>query len=84
MRAGLSNYVNYQIHEDVAVICMTAPPVNSLGPDLRAALMETFEQADRDSKVVAVVLTGSLGCLKLRLASCRAPGERSDFHGWSV
>ena len=59
MRAGLSNYVNYQIHEDVAVICMTAPPVNSLGPDLRAALMETFEQADRDSKVVAVVLTGS-------------------------
>ena len=59
MQADLLSIVTYQLRQGVAVMSMNAPPVNSLGPELRATLMEKFEQAASDPAVIAVVLTGS-------------------------
>lgn len=53
--------LNYSVRERVAVIAFASPPVNSLGIDLRSALVSALEQAQLDAAADAVVLIGSNG-----------------------
>ncbi|GAA6140359.1 3-hydroxyacyl-CoA dehydrogenase NAD-binding domain-containing protein [Hydrogenophaga sp. 5NK40-0174] len=49
----------YKVHGDVAVITMTNPPVNGLGYSTRRGIVDGLEQAGKDAKVKAVVITGA-------------------------
>lgn len=55
----INELINYEIREQVAVITMERPPVNSLGYPLRAGITQAIELANADEKVIAIVLTGS-------------------------
>jgi 3-hydroxyacyl-CoA dehydrogenase len=41
---------------NVAVLCLSSPPVNTLTPGLRQSLLEAVEAAERDPEVGAIVL----------------------------
>lgn len=43
----------------VAVITLDHPPVNSLGADLRRAIVDALDAAQQDADIVGVVLTGN-------------------------
>jgi 3-hydroxyacyl-CoA dehydrogenase len=49
----------YLLRDDIAVLSMDNPPVNSLDLQLRRALVAGLERANADSAVAAVVLIGS-------------------------
>lgn len=51
--------VDYSISDRVAVIAFQAPPVNSLGFDLRNRMFEALQRAERDDAVDGIVLIGS-------------------------
>jgi 3-hydroxyacyl-CoA dehydrogenase len=51
--------VDFGITNGVAVLTLDNPPVNSLGAELRRALLEALERAEADGGVEAVVLMGS-------------------------
>jgi 3-hydroxyacyl-CoA dehydrogenase len=49
----------YQVHGDVAVITLNNPPVNGLGLAVRQGIASGLEQANADTKVKAIVITGA-------------------------
>lgn len=49
----------YHVHGDVAVITLDNPPVNGLGWATRRSLLAGLEQAQHDSAVQAIVITGA-------------------------
>jgi 3-hydroxyacyl-CoA dehydrogenase len=49
----------YQVHGDVAVITLDNPPVNGLGLSTRQGIVAGLAQAEADSAVKAIVLTGA-------------------------
>src|SRR5580692_450439 len=51
--------LNYAVEDGVAVLTFDNPPVNSLGHELRAAVLEGLTRANADSGVGAIVLIGS-------------------------
>jgi len=51
--------VDFGITNGIAVLTLVNPPVNSLGGELRRALLESLERAEADGGVEAVVLMGS-------------------------
>ncbi len=51
--------VDFELRAGIAIVTLNNPPVNSLGHELRAALLEAVEQANADSGVSAIVLIGS-------------------------
>lgn len=53
--------VDYSTRERVAVIAFAAPPVNSLGYDLRRDLLAALERAANDPQVDAAVIIGANG-----------------------
>lgn len=58
------NQVDFDIRNNVAVINMIAPPVNSLGLPMREAILESFHRACSDENVKAIVISsaGKLFC----------------------
>jgi 3-hydroxyacyl-CoA dehydrogenase len=53
------NKLSFEILDGIAVLTLDNPPVNSLGVELRQALMAGVERANDDPKVAAIVLIGS-------------------------
>jgi 3-hydroxyacyl-CoA dehydrogenase len=53
------NKLSYEVRSGVAVLKLENPPVNSLGLELRAALVSGLARANADTGVAAVVLIGS-------------------------
>jgi 3-hydroxyacyl-CoA dehydrogenase len=53
------NKLSFEIEDGIAVLTLDNPPVNSLGVELRQALMAAVERANADPKVAAIVLIGS-------------------------
>jgi 3-hydroxyacyl-CoA dehydrogenase len=51
--------LNYAVEDGVAVLTFDNPPVNSLGQELRAAVLEGLARANADLSVGAIVLIGS-------------------------
>ena len=49
----------YKVHGAVAVITLNNPPVNGLGLSTRRAVIEGLNQANTDSSVQAIVITGA-------------------------
>ncbi len=49
----------YQLHDNVAVLTLNNPPVNSLGLDTRTALSNGLARAGADPNVVAIVIAAS-------------------------
>ena len=52
-------FVNCAVNGLVAVITMNKPPVNGLGAELRAGIAAALDEANADSAVQAIVLTGT-------------------------
>ena len=52
-------FVNCAVNGSVAVITMNKPPVNGLGAELRAGIAAALDEANADSAVQAIVLTGT-------------------------
>jgi 3-hydroxyacyl-CoA dehydrogenase len=50
---------HYQLHETVAAITLDNPPVNGLGQEVRAGLVDGLDRAVADSAVQAVVFIGA-------------------------
>jgi 3-hydroxyacyl-CoA dehydrogenase len=53
------NRLNFEVRSGVAVLTLDNPPVNSLGHELREALVSGLERANADPAIEAVVLIGS-------------------------
>ncbi len=51
--------LKYTVQDGVAVLTLDNPPVNSLGRELRAAVLAGLERANADAGVGAIVLIGS-------------------------
>ncbi|AVA22697.1 MULTISPECIES: 3-hydroxyacyl-CoA dehydrogenase NAD-binding domain-containing protein [unclassified Rhizobium] len=54
-----SDTVSATLTDDVLVVTIDNPPVNALSADVRAGLMAALDHAEKDSAVVAVILTGT-------------------------
>src|ERR1700686_1138598 len=54
-----TNKLSFEIRDGIAVLKLDNPPVNSLGFELREALVAGVERANADPKVAAIVLIGS-------------------------
>ena len=54
-----TNLAGFEVKGGVAVITFNNPPVNSLGLELRQAIVEGVERANADPAVEAIVLIGS-------------------------
>ena len=52
----MSEKMSYEVEQGVAVITLNSPPVNALGYDVRAGIVEGFERAAEDNQVKAAVL----------------------------
>jgi 3-hydroxyacyl-CoA dehydrogenase len=53
------NELKFEVSNGVAVLSLENPPVNSLGHELRTALVAALERANADAAVGAIVLIGS-------------------------
>jgi 3-hydroxyacyl-CoA dehydrogenase len=51
--------LSFEVLSGIAVLKLDNPPVNSLGHELRKALLAGLEQADTDAGIEALVLIGS-------------------------
>ena len=51
--------LGYQVRGEVAVLTLANPPVNSLGCELRRAVVEALGRAEDSAQVQAVVVIGS-------------------------
>jgi 3-hydroxyacyl-CoA dehydrogenase len=51
--------LRFEARDGIAVLALDNPPVNSLGHELREALMAGLERANADSGIEAIVLIGS-------------------------
>src|SRR5277367_1647256 len=56
------NKLSFEVKDGVAVLRLDNPPVNSLGSELRTALMDGLGRANADPGVAAIVLIGSSSC----------------------
>src|SRR6202034_1359922 len=54
-----TNKAGLEIKDGIAVLKFDNPPVNSLGLELRQAIVASIEQANSDPKVEAIVLIGA-------------------------
>jgi 3-hydroxyacyl-CoA dehydrogenase len=54
-----TNQAGLEINGNIAVIKFANPPVNSLGLEMRQAIVEDIERANGDPRVEAIVLIGS-------------------------
>ncbi|BFM18053.1 3-hydroxyacyl-CoA dehydrogenase NAD-binding domain-containing protein [Maricurvus nonylphenolicus] len=56
--------VTYELRNNIAVLQLSSPPVNSLGLSMRQAIMSNFQKALADENVDAIVLasSGSIFC----------------------
>ena len=52
-------FVSSTVHGEVAVVTMNKPPVNGLGAELRAGIAAALDEANADTDVKAIVLTGT-------------------------
>ena len=52
----MTEKMSYEIDRDVAVITLNSPPVNALGFEVRAGIVDGFERAAKDEQVKAAVL----------------------------
>ena len=52
-----SDISDYQVHGNIAVITIDSPPVNALGIEVRKSIMSGIANADKDTKVSAIILT---------------------------
>jgi len=52
----MPDIIDYTIHNNIALITLNQPPVNSLGHALRCALHDSVNQAFQDDSVKAIVL----------------------------
>ena len=50
---------NYELRGNVAVITLNNPPVNGLGHETRLGIVQGLAQAEADSAVKAIVITGA-------------------------
>ncbi len=55
----MSASILYQVENQVALITLNRPPVNSLGLEMRTRLLEEFRKAEADDNVKAIVVTGA-------------------------
>jgi len=53
------NKLSFEARDGVAVLKLDNPPVNSLGHELREALVAGLERANADPAIKAIVLIGS-------------------------
>jgi 3-hydroxyacyl-CoA dehydrogenase len=53
------NKLSFEIKDGIAVLTLDNPPVNSLGAELRQALMAGVRRANDDPKVAVIILIGS-------------------------
>jgi 3-hydroxyacyl-CoA dehydrogenase len=53
------NKAGYEVRDGIAVLTLDNPPVNSLGLELRQAIIAAIERANDDLGVAAIVLIGS-------------------------
>jgi 3-hydroxyacyl-CoA dehydrogenase len=53
------NKLSFEVTDGIAVIRLDSPPVNSLGLELRTALLQAIERANADPGVKAMVLIGA-------------------------
>src|SRR5258708_12378048 len=53
------NKLRFEARDGVAVLELDNPPVNSLGHELREALVAALERANADPAIKAIVLIGS-------------------------
>jgi 3-hydroxyacyl-CoA dehydrogenase len=53
------NRLNFEVQSGIAVLTLDNPPVNSLGHELREALVRGLERANADPGIEAVVLIGA-------------------------
>ncbi len=53
------NFVNFQLHDGVAVITLDNPPLNGLNHELRAGLVAGIDRASVDAGVKAVIIIGA-------------------------
>jgi 3-hydroxyacyl-CoA dehydrogenase len=51
---------SYRVDGNIAVITFNNPPVNGLGKDLRAGIMDGLHKAQADANVKAIVLVGGV------------------------
>ena len=56
---GGTGVLGYEVRGSVAVLTLANPPVNSLGLELRRAVVEALGRAEDDAQVKAVVVIGS-------------------------
>src|SRR5580692_6685666 len=54
-----TNKAGFEIKDGIAVLKFDNPPVNSLGLELRQAIVEGIERANADPKIQAIVLVGA-------------------------
>ena len=54
-----TNKAGFEVKDGIAVLQFDNPPVNSLGLELRQAIVEGIERANADPGVEAIVLIGS-------------------------
>lgn len=54
-----SNTVSATLSDGVLVVTIDSPPVNALSADVRAGLMAALDHAEKDSAVIAVMVTGA-------------------------
>ncbi|MEZ5912435.1 MAG: enoyl-CoA hydratase-related protein [Paracoccaceae bacterium] len=52
----MAEAVRYRVEDGVAVLSIDNPPVNALGAEVRAGLVETIDRAESDPQVHAVVI----------------------------
>ncbi|NUT74883.1 3-hydroxyacyl-CoA dehydrogenase [Pseudomonas sp. C1C7] len=57
----MNSLVTYQVQDNLALIGLARPPVNTLGQPLREAILQACEQANADASVRAIVLYGANG-----------------------
>ena len=50
--------VNFYIQDGIAVMTISNPPVNALGPGIREGIVEGISRAQADPEVTAIVLMG--------------------------
>jgi len=55
----MSEAAQYAVRDGIAVITLDNPPVNGLGNELRAAVMQHLKKAEADAAVKAVVIIGN-------------------------
>ncbi|MDB0001811.1 3-hydroxyacyl-CoA dehydrogenase NAD-binding domain-containing protein [Gammaproteobacteria bacterium] len=76
----LKGTVHYEVRDGVAVLTVDNPPVNPLSDGVRAGLFEGIANAEADTNVVGVVVTGK-GRAFIAGADISEFGGEGDGHG---